>query len=198
MPGESEWSGDHRTRLINIRSKQRCNPIVSKQTGGIGPPHSEPSLSLLNCERWAGPLARPGGIMESLRLAKRLQGMSGNVIREILKLTQQQQVISFAGGLPSPDGFPRAALQRIAHDVLENSGTEILQYATTEGSLPLREAIVELAAEQGIRATPDQVRILSGSQARHRSRHESIHQSGRCSSRSEPDVLGGTANHRAV
>lgn len=102
--------------------------------------------------------------MESLRLATRLQGKSGNVIREILKLTQQSEVISFAGGLPSPDGFPRTALQRIANDVLESSGTGILQYATTEGSLALREAIVDLVAEQGIRATPDQVRILSGSQ----------------------------------
>ncbi len=58
--------------------------------------------------------------------------MQGNVIREILKLTQQPDIISFAGGLPAPDSFPAEELAEIARQVLQNDRS-ILQYGTTEG-----------------------------------------------------------------
>lgn len=91
-----------------------------------------------------------------------MQGVSGNVIREILKLTQQSDIISFAGGLPSADSFPRAELQRISAEILQEVAP--LQYGTTEGYTPLREFIASWVAERGVQATPDDVLILSGSQ----------------------------------
>lgn len=93
-----------------------------------------------------------------------MQGMSGNVIREILKLTQQGNVLSFAGGLPSPDSFPDDAIRAIADSVLAAQGSNLLQYATTEGYPPLRAAIAAWVSDRGIEATLDKVAILSGSQ----------------------------------
>lgn len=90
--------------------------------------------------------------------------MSGNVIREILKLTQEQDVLSFAGGLPSPDSFPTDAIRPITDDLFRQYGTSMLQYATTEGYPPLREAIASWVRDRGIEATSDNVTILSGSQ----------------------------------
>lgn len=104
------------------------------------------------------------GTMYEIEVAQRMQGMSGNVVREILKLTQQGSVLSFAGGLPSPDSFPNTAIQEIANEVLASKGTSILQYATTEGYPPLREAIASWVKDFGIEATADNVAILSGSQ----------------------------------
>ena len=67
--------------------------------------------------------------------SKPLAGMSGNVIREILKLTQQPDFISFAGGMPSTDLLPIEAIQGIANEAFKKYGTEILQYGTSEGFL---------------------------------------------------------------
>lgn len=102
--------------------------------------------------------------MQSFDLARRMQGMSGNVIREILKLTQQGNVISFAGGLPSPDSFPHDTIRAIADAALTKHGTSLLQYATTEGDPLLREAIAGWVSDRGIEASTDNVAILSGSQ----------------------------------
>lgn len=99
----------------------------------------------------------------NITFARRMEGMSGNVIREILKLTQQPDVISFAGGLPSPDSFPTAAVKRII-DGIGDEYVRLLQYATTEGYPPLREFIAEWVKDRGIQATPDQVAMLTGSQ----------------------------------
>lgn len=103
--------------------------------------------------------------MSALQLsyAKRMEGMSGNVIREILKLTQKPDIISFAGGLPSADSFPTAEIRRIL-DQIGDAFTGLLQYATTEGYPPLREFIAAWVADRGIQATPDEVAILTGSQ----------------------------------
>lgn len=98
-----------------------------------------------------------------LSFARRMEGMTGNVIREILKLTQQPDVISFAGGLPSPDSFPESHIRRILEEI-GGEFTSILQYATTEGYPPLREFLAAWVQGRGIEATPDQVLILTGSQ----------------------------------
>lgn len=96
--------------------------------------------------------------------AKRFEGMTGNVIREILKLTQKPDVISFAGGLPSSDSFPVAELQEIAFNLLGRGGEGILQYGTTEGDAGLRDFLSGWLKERGIETIPDEVLILSGSQ----------------------------------
>jgi 2-aminoadipate transaminase len=89
--------------------------------------------------------------------------MQGNVIREILKLTQQPDIISFAGGLPAPDSFPAEELAEIARQVLRNDRS-ILQYGTTEGYGPLREFVADWVKDVGIKAKAEDVIITSGSQ----------------------------------
>ncbi|MGI6574805.1 MAG: PLP-dependent aminotransferase family protein [bacterium] len=96
--------------------------------------------------------------------ARRLASMSGSVIREILKLTQQPDMISFAGGLPSPDSFPREELTEIVTEIIAQKGSSVLQYGTTEGYQPLREFIADWVKERGIEADPSEVLIISGSQ----------------------------------
>lgn len=93
------------------------------------------------------------------RLSDRARRMNASAIREILKVTQQPDVISFAGGLPAPELFPLEEVRRAADAVLTRYGPAALQYSTTEGHLPLREWI---AARAGI--TPRHVQIVTGSQ----------------------------------
>ncbi|MBT9156151.1 MAG: 2-aminoadipate transaminase [Firmicutes bacterium] len=101
--------------------------------------------------------------MNEQRFARRLRNMQGNVIREILKLTQQPDIISFAGGLPAPDSFPAEELAEIARQVLQNDRS-ILQYGTTEGYGPLREFVADWVKGVGITAKAEDVMITSGSQ----------------------------------
>lgn len=93
------------------------------------------------------------------RLAGRARRMTASAIREILKITQQPDVISFAGGLPAPELFPLEDVRRAADTVLTRYGPAALQYSTTEGHLPLREWI---AARDGVEAA--NVQIVTGSQ----------------------------------
>lgn len=98
------------------------------------------------------------------QFAQRVQGMVSSAAREILKITQQPDVISFAGGLPAPEAFPIDAIQAAACRVLESRGVQALQYSTTEGFLPLRKFIVEKMSRYGIVANEDNVLITTGSQ----------------------------------
>ena len=98
------------------------------------------------------------------RFAQRTQRMTSSVIRELLKLTEKPDVISFAGGLPAPDVFPFAEVEAATHRVLEKQGQTALQYSTTEGYLPLRELLVRHMSRYGIRVKASNVMITSGSQ----------------------------------
>ncbi len=101
--------------------------------------------------------------MEESRYARRLQNMGGNAIRELLKVTQRPDIISFAGGNPAPDTFPAEQLGEIAQEVLA-ADRNILQYGTTEGYMPLREYIATWVRDLGIGVTAANVLITSGSQ----------------------------------
>jgi 2-aminoadipate transaminase len=90
--------------------------------------------------------------------------MSSSAIRELLKLTQQSDIISFAGGLPAPELFPVEEFRAATDRVLVKHGSEAMQYSTTEGYEPLREYIVHKMAQYKIRAAPENVLITSGSQ----------------------------------
>jgi len=90
--------------------------------------------------------------------------MRKSVIRELLKVTQDPEIISFAGGLPNPKSFPIKDLEGVIDHVLEHKGKEALQYGTTQGYVHLREAIAERSAKEGIDITEDNVIITSGSQ----------------------------------
>jgi len=100
-----------------------------------------------------------------LRFASRMQDLRASDIREILKVTQQPEVISFAGGLPASELLPAAEMAELARDVLSEDGVRALQYAPTEGLQPLREQIADrLRRLWGLRRSMDEVLIVSGSQ----------------------------------
>src|SRR5579864_2461432 len=98
------------------------------------------------------------------RYALRTLGIKSSAIRELLKITQRPEIISFAGGLPAPDVFPVQRFQQACRKVLSEHGSEALQYGTTEGYEPLREMIARNMARYGILAKPENVLITSGSQ----------------------------------
>ncbi|HET6598167.1 MAG TPA: PLP-dependent aminotransferase family protein [Anaerolineales bacterium] len=98
------------------------------------------------------------------RYAHRIQRMESSVIRELLKLTEQPDIISFAGGLPAPDVFPVEQFREACNYVMDNFGPQALQYSTTEGYRPLREMIARHTARYNIEITADNILITSGSQ----------------------------------
>lgn len=98
------------------------------------------------------------------RYAHRTQRMGSSVIRELLKLTEQPDIISFAGGLPAPDVFPVKEFREACRVVLELHGAQALQYGATEGYRPLREMIARHTARYAVEVSPDNILITSGSQ----------------------------------
>lgn len=101
----------------------------------------------------------------ALQLAQRMASIKQSEIREILKVTQQPDVISFAGGLPAPELFPIEAIDTVQHLVLQESGTTALQYTTTEGFAPLRSWIARrMNSRLGTAFEQDNVLITHGSQ----------------------------------
>jgi len=104
--------------------------------------------------------------MEDLKrlYSDRAGKMRKSEIRELLKVTQDPEVISFAGGLPNPKSFPIDDLIEVVKTVLHHHGHSALQYGTTQGTPELRESLVERVKKDGIEATPDNIVITSGSQ----------------------------------
>lgn len=99
------------------------------------------------------------------RFAKRMAGLKASAIREILKVTELPDVISFAGGLPAPELFPVREFAQACQEVLDQEGAAALQYSITEGFYPLRQWISEyLLRINNIKCTPEQILIISGSQ----------------------------------
>lgn len=97
--------------------------------------------------------------------SNRILATKKSFIREILKVTQNKEVISFAGGLPNPISFPTEALKESMNRVVDENGTNAFQYATTEGYLPLRGQIAERYHKRfGLEVKPDDILITSGSQ----------------------------------
>jgi 2-aminoadipate transaminase len=91
--------------------------------------------------------------------------MKRSAIREVLKLTQRGDIISFAGGLPAPDSFPTAEIAEIAREVLETDGAAALQYGTTEGDLRLRKVLVDrYNSIEGLGISTDNLVICTASQ----------------------------------
>ncbi|MDN5353861.1 MAG: 2-aminoadipate transaminase [Candidatus Cloacimonadota bacterium] len=97
-------------------------------------------------------------------LSTSIKGMKRSAIRELLKLTNDPEIISFAGGLPAPETFPVKELQECVQDVLQNEAKSALQYGATEGDTRLRELIVEDYRKQGFDITVDNVMITTASQ----------------------------------
>ncbi len=98
------------------------------------------------------------------RFSRIAGNMKRSAIRELLKLTQQPDIISFAGGLPSPESFPVDALKEIMIKVLAEQGACALQYGTTEGDVQLRELLLERFHKEGVEAGMENLVISTASQ----------------------------------
>jgi 2-aminoadipate transaminase len=100
----------------------------------------------------------------SSRFAHRTQRMKGSAIRELLKLTERPEVISFGGGMPAPEIFPVKQIGEACDRILANYSDKALQYGTTEGFNPLREMVARDATKHNLSCVTDNVLITSGSQ----------------------------------
>ena len=96
--------------------------------------------------------------------SKNAQNMKKSVIRELLKLTQKPEIISFAGGLPAPETFPVEDLRAAADLVFTRHAAKALQYGTTEGDTDLKEELIKFEARQGVKLSPDHLLVVSASQ----------------------------------
>jgi len=100
-----------------------------------------------------------------MRFSRRASAVKRSFIREILKVTQRPDIISFAGGLPNPASFPVADIARAAQTVLSRDGAAALQYQTTEGFAPLRAWIAEhYNREWNLGVSPAEILVTSGPQ----------------------------------
>lgn len=97
-------------------------------------------------------------------LAERTSGMRSSAIRELLKLTQEPDIISFAGGLPAPDFFPLREIEEACRHIIRTEGATALQYSATEGHPPLKEYLAITMHKYGVPAVPGNVLLTNGSQ----------------------------------
>ncbi len=98
------------------------------------------------------------------RFAERMRSMKPSTIREMLKMTERPDVISFAGGLPAPELFPVDDIRVAAERVLVECGAKAFQYGVTQGIAPLREQIAAEMATRHIPCSADDILITTGSQ----------------------------------
>lgn len=100
-----------------------------------------------------------------IRFSERADGLKASEIRELLKLTEMPEIISFAGGLPAPELFPVKEMEGIMQKVLERDGKVALQYSSTEGFKPLREVIAKQRMTPAkVNVTADDIAMTTGSQ----------------------------------
>ncbi|MDO4711592.1 MAG: PLP-dependent aminotransferase family protein [Peptostreptococcaceae bacterium] len=100
----------------------------------------------------------------AFKFAERMSGIKASEIRELLKLTQKPDIISFAGGLPAAESFPVKEFSEVAQQVMAESGTKALQYGPTEGVDELRKEIAKRMAKVQVPAEFTDIMITSGSQ----------------------------------
>ncbi len=94
----------------------------------------------------------------------RANGMQRSVIRELLKLTNKPEIISFAGGLPAPVTFPVDFVKKAVLKVLDEEAGKALQYGATEGDPRLKAKLAEIMRKDGIDADPEHVMVTTASQ----------------------------------
>ncbi len=96
--------------------------------------------------------------------ADRMSNVPRSFVREILRVTEDPDIISFAGGLPNPISFPHQEIAESAALVLRDSSDEALQYGSTEGYKPLREYIAKRYQNSGLDVDPNNILMINGSQ----------------------------------
>ncbi|MFZ6656606.1 PLP-dependent aminotransferase family protein [Undibacterium sp. TJN19] len=98
------------------------------------------------------------------KFSERAEQLQSSAIREILKVTMRPEVISFAGGLPSPETFPVDRMRAAFDKVLTQQGKSALQYGPTDGYAPLREFLADSLSTSDSKILPEQLLMVSGSQ----------------------------------
>src|SRR3954451_7479752 len=100
-----------------------------------------------------------------MQYSERIINTPSSFIRNILKVADAEDVISFAGGLPNPISFPIDALKQSVEHAIEVNGSKLFQYSTTQGYLPLREYIAnKYNTKHGLDYKPEDIFITTGSQ----------------------------------
>ncbi|WP_340025181.1 PLP-dependent aminotransferase family protein [Paenibacillus sp. FSL K6-1096] len=98
-----------------------------------------------------------------IRFAEMTNHLGSSAVRDILKITQGKDIISLAGGLPAEELFPAGAIREAYSRVLSNDASA-LQYGLTEGYLPLRGQIAARLGQQGMKVSPEEMILTTGSQ----------------------------------
>ncbi|MBP6819349.1 MAG: PLP-dependent aminotransferase family protein [Ferrovibrio sp.] len=99
-------------------------------------------------------------------LAQGVNDLRASEIRELLKLINRPEIISFAGGIPDPAMFPLETISKAYAEIMGDPAraADAFQYSISEGYLPLREWIASYLQGHGIEAAPDRILITSGAQ----------------------------------
>lgn len=98
------------------------------------------------------------------KFSDKVKHLEASAIREIFKLLAKPGIISFAGGAPDPNLFPKKEFAEIAKEILETQGNVALQYGVTEGYVPLRDWTKKRLVSQGVITEEDDLIIVSGGQ----------------------------------
>ncbi|MBI5310236.1 MAG: PLP-dependent aminotransferase family protein [Actinobacteria bacterium] len=96
--------------------------------------------------------------------AERAHVVKSSAMRDMMSITDRPEVISLAGGLPDTKSFPPELLESVMSQMARTSSAELLQYGPTEGLGIMKDCIVEVMAEEGITADPDDVVVTTGGQ----------------------------------
>ena len=96
--------------------------------------------------------------------SQRVVHLRSSVIRQLLAVSKQPGIISFAGGLPNPKAFPVEDIREIVNKLMDENGPNTLQYGTTQGLEEFREEIARFVGHMGIETDAEQVLITVGSQ----------------------------------
>ncbi len=98
------------------------------------------------------------------RYASRMADVRSSAVRDLFAAASRPDMISFAGGMPDLGGVPSEAVAAAARDAVLHEGATALQYGSSEGRRPLRDTIVELMAETGVRLSADDIIVTAGAQ----------------------------------
>ncbi len=101
--------------------------------------------------------------MENL-YAERLKCMENSELGDLMRLIGKDEIISFAGGIPSPSVFPGEELREIINELLQKNNNKIFQYSSVEGNKQLKDYIASYLQKREIKTEPEQVIITTGSQ----------------------------------
>ncbi len=96
--------------------------------------------------------------------AERTHGLTVSAVRALFSVANRPEVVSLAGGMPNIADLPREALGEAMSQLIRERGTQAMQYGSGQGEPFMREHIVEVMAEEGIHAHPDDIVVSCGSQ----------------------------------